>query len=613
MRAARINLLASLLLLAVAALPYAGLWRQEFVNFDDTVFVTKNEQVNKGLTAAGLRYAFGINKHSQYHPLTWLSHMTDVQLFGVHAGPMKLHNLLLHLGSTLLLFHLARRLTGHVLGAAALAAIWSVHPLRVEAVAWVAERKEVLCAFFGLLTLHAYVSYVRRPGAGRFTAVFILYALALMAKPMLVTLPCVMLLLDLWPLRRGEPSLSGEAGRRWIELAWEKAPLMLLVAVSSYMTILCQRAAGALVALDDSPIMMRVAGSFTGAVWYVRSLFFPTRLTVLYPRPEELAVGEVAVGVALVVVLSWLAWRAARTQRWAFVGWFGFLGMLVPVIGLVQVGAQAYADRYTYMTHMLLLAGLIAAVGPLWRNRAPLVAALAVAIVAVSVSATWRQVKTWENSGTLWERNLDFFPMGVTAHNNMGVYENQKANAAEGELRSLHRASAVLHYRIAAMLRPSSDGGINLGILLNNIGRYEDAERTLLQYLRARPGSVSARINMGVTLWSEGRLAEAAEEFDRALQIDPGSALALENRELLSRDRKNPEARRAALERASGDPSLRRAGRVRLAGLFLDEGDAGTAAMMLKLVLAEEPGRPDAVAMLGRIVSKPVGPDRSRR
>lgn len=593
-------ILLGLLLVVITVLPYAELPWQDFVNYDDTVFVTKNTHINRGLTALGFEYAFGTNSVSQYHPLTWFSHMLDVELFGVVAGPMKVHNLLLHTLSALLLFHLCRRVTGSLAASFLFAAFWAVHPMRVEAVAWVSERKEVLCCLFGLLTLHAYVSYTRAPHPARYALLFLLFACTLMSKPMLVTLPCVMLLLDIWPLRRTPLTPDSASRQGWATLILEKLPLVPLIVGSAYMTILCQQAALTFAPLDEWSFTQRLANSFVATGWYLKSLFAPYNLTVLYPRPRFVPPSDAVFAAVVVVLISWLAVRQLRTRPWLFVGWFGFLGMLVPVIGPVTVGGQAYADRYGYLPHLMLMAAVAAALVPLWKPRFGFMTVLAGLVLAVLMAVTAVQVGYWRNSATLWSRNLHFFPNNATGLNNLAATLHEAMDTRQ----------AVPYYIRATIERPTSEAGINLGIAMLQQSRPEEAERYLRRFIRVRPQNADARVNLAAALWDQGRLKEAAEQLRTALAMDPDNTLARDHLRSVMHVINDPRERVENLKRAISMPHISRAGRVRLAAACLREGLPQPAYLLLKSVLSEEPGHEQARSLLRQMTNgKPTSPE----
>ena len=337
------GILASAGLVAINLVAYAPVRRYGLVDYDDQAYIVDNPHVGAGLTLASVRWAFTTGYMANWHPLTWLSHMLDVQLFGTNAGAYHAVNLLFHILNTLLLFGVFRKMTGSLERSAFVAALFAVHPMHVESVAWVAERKDVLSTFFWLLTTWAYVSWVHKPRPWRYAVVLLWFALGLASKPMLVTLPCTLLLLDVWPLRR---AVIGDSPRAtWMRLVYEKLPLFGLAVVSSVITYVAQRSAGAMQTLDALPLSVRIANAILAYGNYVGKLLIPTRLGLLYPYPENLSVAvTTAVFVALALVSSG-AVRFAHSRPYLLTGWFWFVGTLVPVIGIVQVGEQSIADR----------------------------------------------------------------------------------------------------------------------------------------------------------------------------------------------------------------------------------------------------------------------------
>jgi hypothetical protein len=336
----------ALALVAITLAVYLPVRQFGFVNFDDPDYVSANAHIAHGLTRAAVLWAFTTGYAANWHPLTWLSHMIDVQVFGVNAGPQHLVNLLLHVLNTLLLFGLLHRMTGARGRSAFVAALFAVHPLHVESVAWIAERKDVLSTLFWMLTMWAYVAYVRRPSWARYLGVAIAFALGLMAKPMLVTLPAVLLLLDVWPLGRTGVTRLLRPRRA---LVLEKLPLFALAAVSSVMTFLVQRRGGAVSTVDQYPWASRVANALVEYVVYLGRMCWPARLSIFYPYSQSLPGWSVAGSLVLLVALSVAVFRAGGRRPYLVVGWLWYVVTLVPVIGLIQIGTQARADRYTYV------------------------------------------------------------------------------------------------------------------------------------------------------------------------------------------------------------------------------------------------------------------------
>ena len=501
-------------LVAATIIVYAPVRHNEFVNLDDPQYVSGNRWVARGLSGPGLRWAFTTSHAGNWHPVTWISHMLDVQLFGLDAGAHHATSLALHVANTLLLFTLLHRLTGALFRAAFVAALFALHPLHVESVAWVAERKDVLSTLFFLLTLHAYVSYARAPRARRYAAVLALFALGLMAKPMLVTLPLVLLLLDYWPLGRVS---SVAAGRR---LLVEKVPLLALSAASCVVTLLVQHGAGAVKGLDVLPLARRLANAAVAYFLYIAKMLWPSRLAAIYPYPAARPAWAVSLAAAAVVVVSVLAARAAPRRPWLPVGWLWYLGMLVPVLGLLQVGSQPLADRYSYvpLIGLFIVAAWGAAdlAGRNPRGRAVTTAA-AVLVVAACAVATRAQVAHWRTSVALWEHALAVTTANHRAENNLG-----HALARQGRT-----AEAVAHYAEALRIAPDdAEAHANLGLALADLGRTPEAIDHYEQALGLLPGDVEAHDNLGVALMSQGRIDDALPHFAEAVRLDPSLALS---------------------------------------------------------------------------------------
>ncbi|HEX5069167.1 MAG TPA: hypothetical protein VFV78_03040, partial [Vicinamibacterales bacterium] len=385
----------------VTVVTYAPVWRFDFVALDDPQYVYANPNLANGLTSSAIAWAFSAIHEANWHPLTWISHALDIQLFGLAAGWHHVTNLALHVANTLMLFGLMRMLTRSVWKSSVVAAIFAVHPLHVESVAWVAERKDVLCAFFFMLTAIAYVRYVRAPSVARYVLVAAGLALGLMAKPMIVTMPMVLLLLDYWPLdrwRRGPGAL-----------VLEKVPLLGIVAASSLTTFLAQQHGGAVKTLAEMPLALRVQNAVVSYVDYLSQAIWPVRMAVFYPFPSSLPPGRVAMSALVLLVISGAVWALRRRAPYALVGWLWFLGMLVPVSGIAEVGGQARADRFMYLPMIgLSIAGVWGLAG-LARSRAMMrtLAAGAVAGIAACSVVAHAQVQYWRDTVTLWSHTAE--------------------------------------------------------------------------------------------------------------------------------------------------------------------------------------------------------------
>ncbi len=504
----------------------------EFINLDDPDYVTANVHVQAGLTTAGVAWAFSPSQVYMWHPLAWLSHMLDCQLFGLNATAHHAVNLLIHIASTILLFVVLNRMTGAVWRCAIAAALFALHPLRVESVAWVAERKDTLATLFWLLTVCAYAHYVTQRQKSRFSLVLGFYALGLLAKPMLVTLPFALLLLDYWPLRRlllHEPVVTGipvsrRGGAATVgKLIREKWGLFALSAAASVVTCLTQNLGGAAVPGRELTLGARVANAAISYIHYIGGLFWPTDLAVIYPYPAAWPMWQIVVAVLVLAAVTVLAWRAAKPRPYLMVGWLWFIGTLVPVIGLVQVGRQAMADRYTYIPMIGLGVMLVwGAAELLARVRQGHLVGSALAILALIGCAvtTRHQLGYWKDSFTLFTHTLAVTQNNALAHNNLGT-----ALAALGR-----RDEALVHYAQAVRLQPADPVmQNNLGAALAKAGQIEAAMEHYQAALHARPDFDEAHNNLGAALAALGRWDEAVAHFRRALAARPDYAEAHNN------------------------------------------------------------------------------------
>jgi protein O-mannosyl-transferase len=504
----------SLGLIAATLLIYAQVWRYPFINFDDDDYVYANPVVTAGLTGNGVWWALTTNHQGNWHPLTWLSHMVDAQLYGMNAGGHHVTNVFLHIINSLMLFWLLHRMTQEPGRSAFVAMIFAIHPLHVESVAWVAERKDVLSMFFFMLTLCAYVAYVRQPRLGMYALVFLFYAMGLMAKPMLVTLPFVLLLLDVWPLRRLTMEARALPWRRLGQLIPEKIPLLVLTVASSVITYVVQQQGNAVSALDALPMKVRTANVLISYVEYMAKIFWPSRLAVLYPYSSARSVSWF-VALLLLLVLCFAAIAAARRYPYIPVGWFWFLGTLVPVIGLIQVGVQSMADRYTYLPlvgiSMIVAWGVPDLLRPLRLHKPILAAASGVVIVSCMIVA-WYQVQYWKSTLALWGRALEVTADNFTAH-----------HAIASELGTLGKnAEAIAHLNEALRIKPNyPEAHYNIGLELVALNKWDEAGTHFSEAIRLDPSFASAHNNLANILVAQGRLTEAADEYSEALRLSP--------------------------------------------------------------------------------------------
>ncbi len=491
-----------------------------FVNYDDDEYVVQNAAVRDGLTRQGIVWAFTTFEAANWHPLTWLSHMLDVEIFGLWAGGHRLTSLLLHLASTLLLFHVLRRMTGASWRPAFVAAIFALHPLHVESVAWVAERKDVLSTFFGMLAVLAYARYVERPDGVRYALVVGAFTLGLMAKPMLVTLPFLLLLLDYWPLGRLAPAAGGAAARavdwrRLPPLLLEKAPMLVLSAFSSWITLVAQGRGKALAPVEAVPFGLRVANALVSYVRYLGKSVWPAGMAVFYPHPGQWPWPAVAGSVVVLAALTLLALLLRSRRPYLVTGWLWYLGTLFPVIGLVQVGSQALADRYTYLPligpAIALAWGASDWIGQRRIARVLGAAAAVSACLALGVIA-WRQVGFWKSADALFEHAIAVTRDNGEAHYNLGI----------ARLRSDRDEEAAAEFRKAIEIQPRDPRAHNnLGTAYHRLGRLDDAIAEYRATLAIDPGHRNARKNLALALSSEGRDREAADELRLVLRDEP--------------------------------------------------------------------------------------------
>jgi tetratricopeptide (TPR) repeat protein len=602
------------LCLALAAITLAVFGqtvRHQFVNFDDGDYVVTNPVVAHGLSFNGFIWALARPHHANWHPLTWLSHMLDCQLYGLRAGGHHLTSVLLHSATAIALFLVLRRMTGALWRSAFVAAVFAIHPLRAESVAWVSERKDVLSGLFFMLTLWAYVRYAEGGGqksefrkqkaegissrttdhASRFTLhasryyllSLFFFALGLMSKPMLVTLPVVLLLLDYWPLRRFEPStLNSHPSTIW-RLLLEKLPFLALSATSCVVTLLAQ--SKAMKPFETFPLPTRLGTALLSCKVYLVQMLYPARLAAFYPFPPHTSAWQVTMASLLLLVLSAIAWGERRRRPWLLMGWLWYLVMLLPVLGLVQVGDQAHADRYTYLPQIgvyLAITWLGAEAAAKWQVGRLALGGLVAGLLAILMVCAWKQTAYWKNSETLWrhalactsgnklafvnlghelyeqgrlDETISHYRKGLEAHPNDRQFHNNLANALreKGLL-----DEAIVHYEKAVEIAPrSAEAQFNLGKALGLKGkpdeaipRYEIAVQlepdflpaqlslanALLQQgqadlavphfqrlLEIRPNDAGLHLNLGLCFFQMGRMEEAKEEYEKALAIAPAN------------------------------------------------------------------------------------------
>jgi Tfp pilus assembly protein PilF len=531
----------------------------EFVNFDDPTYVSENDEVRAGLNWHGIAWAFTHIHSHNWHPLTTMSHMLDCQLFGLKAGTHHFVNVLLHSATAVLLFFLLAQMTGSpsrtgsIWPSAFVAAIFAIHPLRVESVAWISERKDVLSGLFFVLTLLVYFYYTRKPNIGRYLTMSILFACGLMAKPMLVTLPIILLLLDYWPLNRGQRSEVRDqknSTSRWTKLVVEKIPLFVLSIASAAATMVVQNEGVGLVRLEVLPLWWRITNALAAYLVYVWQMIWPANLALAYHHPGKLPVWEVAGAAALLIAVTLGGFALRKRSPYLMVGWGWYLIMLLPVIGLVQVGGQAHADRYTYLPQIGLYIAVTWGIVDLARFRhypAPLLgAAAAIIITALAVRAA-DQVWCWHDSERLWRHTLAVTKENDVAHLALGqlLLEQKRLDDAITELQIVvarhpndvdarlklanalsekkgRMNDAIGEYKAAAKIdAPNPDVETALANLLLEQGRIDEAIQYYRHVALLEPSSALAHYNLAVGLHRGRRLREAIFQYKEALKIDP--------------------------------------------------------------------------------------------
>jgi protein O-mannosyl-transferase len=514
-----------LCLAAITTAAFWGIHKCEFINYDDEDYVTQNLKIQHGFTREAIRWAFTEGHASNWHPVTWLSHMLDCKLFGLDSGKHHIVNLLIHILNVLLLFWILKCTTGEIWKSAIAACLFAVHPLRVESVAWVAERKDVLSAMFWMLATIAYVRYSRRPGIGRYIIVLVPFTLGLMSKAMLVTLPFVLLLMDYWPLDRvqgnvqplkNKPQAATAGSKKFSPgyLVVEKIPLFALAAAACVITYIAQQKGGA--TEYQLPLAIRMANAAISYIVYIEKMVWPSALAPFYPHPDTDVSYALAVAASiLILIISVLTIRFGRKYKYLPVGWFWYMGTLVPVIGFIQVGGQAYADRYTYIPMTGLFVAVVWLVPQLvskWKDKKEILGILSLtAILALSI-CTYIQQQYWRDTITLFEHAL-----AVTRDNYVAHYVIADPLRVKGRL-----AEAVDHYSKSLRIQPNGRyRALNgMGLALIDLGKFDEAIDNLKMALKLKPDSYEVHTNLGIALSKKGMFDEAIVEFREALRHD---------------------------------------------------------------------------------------------
>ncbi len=680
-------LLISVFLALATFLVFLPVVRNGFVNYDDPDYITANPHVQGGLTWNNVVWAFKTGHASNWHPITWLSHILDCQIFGLHAPPQHLVSVGFHVANVVLLFLLLRLMTGAFWRSVVLAALFALHPLRVESVAWISERKDVLSTLFLLLTLMAYTKYVesrekrengdrgaagpelakerkgrgtraetrhaslrrmRRPASLYYVLALVLFSLGLMSKPMLVTAPFLLLLLDYWPLGRvalrsrpkgGAPDPSGHDSTREVSaagsasilrLVLEKIPFLVLAAASSVVTFLVQRKGGAV--STSLTFGQRIANALVSYVRYIGKTLWPTHLSVLYPHPIHWPLWEVIGAALILMAVFWGVLAQARKRPYLAVGWLWFFGTLVPVIGLVQVGVQSMADRYTYVPTIGSLIMLVWGVNDLIPRRAwkPAVMASGTGLTLLACAAlTMRQIGFWKDSETLFRHAIQVTRNNYLAYNNLGFFLSNKGKTREAmqyyekslainpnyddalnnvgyALAKEHRsAEAIPYYEAALRGRPNNpEVHNNLGNALSEVGKLDEAIQQYLITLQENPDHADAHNNLGIALAMKGKLDEAIEHFRQAIRLKPRYASAHSNLgNALAAEHRLAEAMKEYQECLRLDPSDARAHN-NLGNVLAEQGDLEAAVAQYNDALRLNEDNPEAEYNLGAALAK---------
>jgi protein O-mannosyl-transferase len=540
-------------LIAAVVAVYWPVYNYEFVHYDDNVYVTDNENIQSGLNWQGVKWAFTTGCASNWHPLTWLSLMLDCEIFGVKAGPMHVVNVLFHIVNTILLFLVLARMTNGIWQSAFIAGLFALHPLHIESVAWIAERKDVLSTFFWLLTMLFYARYVEKQSLWRYIAVLVLFSLGLMAKPMLVTLPFVLFLLDYWPFERFSRFDSSIK-----KPAIEKIPMIILSAVSSVITFVVQQKGGAVIQSSRLTFDGRIINALISYVSYISKMLWPTHLAVFYPhRANKTSIGEAAVCAVILILVTIVVVYFGRRRKYILVGWLWYLGTLVPVIGIVQVGAQAMADRYTYISLIgifVIIAFGAAQLLQIISTKKIILGVLAGVCLAACAAATSQQLRYWKDSFALFGRALDVTEGNYAMHNNYGILlsrHGRREEAASHFLEALRLVpdsvdilfnygnllremgkvdQAIEQFKIALRIKPDDKlSHYGLGLALAAKGDYEGAIKQYQIYAEFGTDMADIRQKLAVQLARSGKVDDAINQFQRVMTVNPDSAEVLSN------------------------------------------------------------------------------------
>ena len=529
--------------IAIFVIYAPALYNGFIVNYDDHAYVTGNPSVKAGLTHSGAIWALTAVHSYNWHPLTWISHMLDVQIFGLNPMGHHLVNILFHIANSLLLFGILKKLTAAFWRSLLVAALFALHPLHVESVVWVAERKDVLSTFFGFGAILAYIDFVRSPKLLRYILVLFFFILSLLAKQMFVTLPFLLLLLDYWPLLRWRFNLPdpdgaiAKPGSRPLSIViLEKIPLFILTIASSAATYYVQKKAGAL--NMDTSLWLNMGNALISYVKYIAKMFWPHPLAAIYPfNPDEINFLNVFAASLFILGTSYFAYRQMKNRPYFLVGWLWYLGTLVPVIGFVRIGDHAFADRYTYIPLIGLFVACVWGVNELIQRlhlNKQIVVVLSIAVLSILSFMTIKQIKYWKNDIVLFEHAIEVTDNNAPAHKRLGL--------AYGALMNVEKATAerkiakLLHYQYLAKLKPSD---LEVRYMLGNsyieLQRYDEAIAEYLISIRLNDRHSKVYNNLGVAFYNKGNVIEARQAFIKARIIDPNSKEAIHNLDMIEK------------------------------------------------------------------------------
>ena len=568
----------------------------DFILYDDPSYVYENQHVKDGFNAESCLWAFTTGTQSNWHPLTWLSHMFDCELFGLDAGWHHLTNLILHIANTLLLFAVFKRMTNSLWQSAFIAAAFALHPMHVESVAWISERKDVLSTLFWMLTMHAYLRYVKTPGKTNYSLVMLVFALGLMAKPMLVTLPLVLLLLDYWPLKRFE--LVRADRPKFFSLVLEKIPLISLAAASSVVTFLVQKAGGSVSGMNSISLYMRISNAVASYGTYIWKMFYPARLALFYSHQGSgLGLWQVIIMAILLTTITVWAVRTAKTKPYVIVGWLWYIGTLVPVIGIVQVGGQSMADRYTYIPYIglfIIIGGVLRDITAKWKQQKIMLAFLAITVfISISI-CSWFQIRHWKDSLAIFSHAIDVTDDNYIAYCCLADVSREAGNFEE---------AIALNLR-AMELRPDYEyAHIGLGRAYNESGRLDKAIEHFNEALKTFPDHLNVHTDLGVAYGKQGQLDKAVKHLTRAVEIDPdftgarsglGYALMVQHKF----DQAIPHFQKAI----EIDPDSTLA-HLRLAQILSEKGETAEALKHLRIIIGVDPDSVEALNSMAWILA----------